>query len=50
MQIEFLPEAKYELDDAVDFYELQVKGLGGTFQKYRQINYKKSSYFSNSMD
>ncbi len=28
MKIEFLPEAKDELDDAVEYYELQVKGLG----------------------
>jgi len=32
MKIEFLPEAKYELDDAINFYELQVKGLGITFK------------------
>lgn len=25
MKIEFLPEAKAELDDAVEYYELQVK-------------------------
>jgi len=28
MKIEFLLEAKAELDDAVEYYELQVKGLG----------------------
>lgn len=28
MKIQFLPEAKAELDDAVEYYELQVKGLG----------------------
>ena len=32
MKIEFLPEAKAELDDAIKYYELQVKGLGVTFK------------------
>ena len=30
MKIEFLPEAKVELDEAVEYYELQVAGLGIT--------------------
>jgi len=44
MKMKFLPEAKAELDDAVEYYELQVKGLGATFDT------QKSSYLSNSMD
>ena len=32
MQIEFLPIAKTELDDAIAYYELQLKGLGERFK------------------
>ena len=32
MKIEFLLEAKAELDEAVEYYELQVKGLCITFK------------------
>ena len=38
MRIEFLPEAKQELEDAIDFYELQVKGLGA-ISHHREPNY-----------
>ncbi|MEA2072910.1 MAG: type II toxin-antitoxin system RelE/ParE family toxin [Campylobacterota bacterium] len=45
MRIEFLPEAKYELDDAVDFYELQLQGLGGTFKNIAKSTIKRVSMF-----
>lgn len=41
MKIEFLPEAKVELDEAVEYYELQVECC--------PIYDKKNSNISNSM-
>jgi hypothetical protein len=32
MNIEFLPEAKVELDEAVEYYELQAKGFSDTLK------------------
>jgi len=37
MKIEFLPEAKAELDDAIEYYELQVKGLDTTFKSIPKV-------------
>jgi len=33
MKIEFLPPAKQELDDAIEYYNLQVKDLGKHFKQ-----------------
>jgi len=41
MNIKFLPEAKVELDDAVAYYELQVKGLGLTFKNIAKTTIKR---------
>jgi len=45
MKIEFLPEAKAELEDAVDYYELQVQGLGDTFKTIAKSTIKRISTF-----
>ena len=45
MKIEFLPEAKAELDDAIDYYELQVVGLGDTFKTIAKSTIKRISTF-----
>ena len=45
MKIEFLPEAKVELDDAVEYYELQVKGLGVTFKSIARATIKRVATF-----
>ena len=45
MEIEFLPEAKAELDDAVAYYELQVKGLGTTFKSIARETIKRVATF-----
>jgi hypothetical protein len=45
MKIEFLPEAKAELDDAVGYYELQVKGLGTTFKDTAKSTIKRVAAF-----
>lgn len=41
MKIEFLPEAKVELDEAVQYYELQVKGLGVIFKNVAKSTIKR---------
>lgn len=45
MKIEFLPEAKAELDDAIEYYELQVKGLGATFKSIAKSTVKRIATF-----
>lgn len=45
MKIEFLPEAKEELDEAVQYYELQVKGLGATFESVAKSTIKRIATF-----
>ena len=45
MKIEFSAEAKYELDDAIDFYELQVTGLGITFKDVAKSTIKRVATF-----
>jgi len=49
MKIEFLPEAKAELDDAVEYYELQVKGLGTTFKSIARSTVKRVTIFPTAM-
>ena len=48
MKIEFLPEAKDELDDAIEYYELQVSGLGATFKNIAKSTIKRISTFPNA--
>ena len=45
MKIEVLPEAKIELDEAIEYYELQVKGLGTTFRSVAKSTIKRISTF-----
>ena len=45
MRIEFLPEAKVELDEAIEYYELQVKGLGITFKGVAKSTIKRVGTF-----
>jgi toxin ParE2 len=45
MKIEFLPEAKVELDEAVQYYELQVKGLGIIFKSVAKSTIKRIATF-----
>ena len=45
MKIEFLAEAKAELDDAVEYYELQAKGLGAAFKSFVKSTIKRVSTF-----
>ncbi|MCD6190444.1 MAG: type II toxin-antitoxin system RelE/ParE family toxin [Sulfurimonas sp.] len=45
MKIEFLPEAKVELDEAVEYYELQVNGLGKNFKSIAKSTIKRVATF-----
>ena len=45
MKIEFLPEAKIEIDDAVSFYNLQVTGLGDIFKDVIKSTVKRIASF-----
>ena len=45
MKIEFLPEAKAGFDNAVQYYELQVKGLGVTFKSVAKSTIKRIATF-----
>ena len=45
MRIEFLPEAKVELHEAVEYYELQLKGLGITFKDVTKSTIKRIATF-----
>lgn len=45
MKIEFLPEAKTELNEAIEYYELQVKGLGATFKSVAKSTIKRIATF-----
>jgi plasmid stabilization system protein ParE len=45
MKIEFLPEAKDELEDAIAYYELQVTGLGKTFKDVAKSTILRISQF-----
>lgn len=45
MRIEFLLEAKAELDEAVQYYELQAKGLGSTFKSVAKSTIRRVATF-----
>lgn len=45
MKIDFLSEAKAELDDAVDYYNLQDAGLGNTFKSIAKSTIKRIATF-----
>jgi len=45
VKIEFLPEAKLEIDDAIAFYDLQVTGLGDIFKDIAKSTIKRISNF-----
>ncbi len=43
--IEFLPIAKLELDEAVEYYNIQLEGLGDKFKVEVQTSLKRVSIF-----
>lgn len=45
MKIEFLPEAKAELDEAVAYYELQLEGLGSIFKSVAKSTIERVATF-----
>ena len=45
MKIEFLPVAKLELDDAVAYYDLELKGLGSRFKLEVKTSLKRIAVF-----
>lgn len=45
MNIEFLPIAKLELDDAIGYYELQLEGLGKRYKEEVRTSLKRISIF-----
>jgi plasmid stabilization system protein ParE len=45
MTIEFLPIAKAELDDAVEYYELELSGLGARFKEEVKFSVKRIAVF-----
>lgn len=45
MRIEFLPEAIIELHDAIQYYELQVEGLGTNFKSVAESTIKRIAVF-----
>ena len=45
MNIEFLPLAKLELDDAIEYYELQLEGLGKRYKEEVRISINRISIF-----
>jgi len=45
MNIEFLPLAKLELDDAIEYYELQLEGLGKRFKEEVRNSINRISIF-----
>ena len=45
MNIEFLPIAKLELDDAIEYYELQLEGLGKRYKEEVRSSLKRISIF-----
>ena len=48
MNIEFLPLAKLELDDAIEYYELQLEGLGKRYKEEVRTSINRISVFPNS--
>lgn len=45
MTIEFLPIAKAELDDTVEYYELELPGLGERFKEEVKSSVKRIALF-----
>ena len=45
MNIEFLPIAKTELDDAIEYYDLELPGLGIKFKKEVRSSLKRIAVF-----
>jgi len=45
MNIEFLPLAKLELDNAIEYYELQLEGLGKRYKEEVRTSIKRISIF-----
>lgn len=45
MKIEFLPLAKSELDDAIEYYELQLEGLGIRYKGEVKSTIKRIAIF-----
>jgi len=45
MKVEFLPLAKSELDDAVEYYNLQVQGLGNRYKSEARETINRISIF-----
>lgn len=45
MKIEFLPIAKLELDDAIEYYNLETNGLGDRFKSEARSSIKRISIF-----
>ncbi len=45
MNIEFLPIAKLELDDAIEYYELQLEGLGKRYKEEVRTSLNRISIF-----
>jgi len=48
MNIEFLPIAKLELDDAIGYYELQLEGLGRRYKEEVRTSLQRISIFPNA--
>ncbi|MBK7630203.1 MAG: hypothetical protein IPJ23_05810 [Ignavibacteriales bacterium] len=44
MQIEFIEPASIELDDAIEYYELQLNGLGKNLKPPPESSVKKISF------
>jgi len=45
MKIEFLPLAKSELEDAVEYYNLQVQGLGSRYKSEAKVTIQRIAIF-----
>jgi len=45
MNIEFLPLAKLELDDAIGYYELQLEGLGKRYKEEVRTSLNRIAVF-----
>ena len=48
MKIEFIPLAKSELDDAIEYYNLQVQGLGNRYKSEVKSTIKRIVIFPTS--
>jgi len=45
MKIEFLPIVKSELEDAIEYYDLQVQGLGNKYKNEAKSTIKRIAIF-----